>query len=74
MQKSARKNYQLMLPNSILKNIVMAMSKTISRMLVRQIKQRCARCSIMALLVYAIDQIYCSASFMPPVFLLDNFS
>jgi hypothetical protein len=28
----------------------------------------------MALLVYAIDQIYCSASFMPPVFLLDNFS
>ena len=63
-----------MLPNSILKNTVTEMSNTISRMLGRHIKWKCAKCSIVVLHVYDTGQICYSVSSMPPVFLLGNFS
>ena len=62
-----------MLHNLILKNIATAMSSNVLKMLALKPKRKFALCSIVALLVYVVDQIYLSVSFTPPVFLLGNF-
>ena len=70
--KSLLKSCLHMLHNLTQKNIVMAMSNDVSKMLVLKAKKKFAPCLIVALLAYAVDQIYCSDSFTMQNFLLGN--
>jgi hypothetical protein len=61
------------LHNLTQKNIAMAMSNGVSRMLALKAKKKFAPCLIVALFVYVVDQIYLSVSFTPLASLLGNF-
>jgi hypothetical protein len=71
--KSLLKNYLRMLLNVTQKNIVMALSNNVSKMLVLKAKKKFVPCLIVALLVCVVNQIYLSVSFTLPVSLLGNF-